>query len=348
MKKISQLNNSELATFCNQTALLLKSGITPQDGMELLLNDAPPGDGQLLLREILEHSKKGNNFTESLRITKAFPDYMVNMAAIGEESGNLDTVMQSLSEYYEREETIAGNIRSAVTYPFIMIIMMLFIVLVLITKILPLFNQVFIQLGTEMSGFSGSLLRMGSFAKTFTLIIIAVLVIAVLLYNILSKTDKGRILFTRFFSSFPITKSFYNHMICCRFADGMALTLSSGMDTFQSLDLVYKLVEQKEMQEKIDICKQSIMNGDSFAEALLKGNIFSNLYSRMIAIGVKAGSVDVVMQKIAADYEKENDKKVQTFISTIEPTLVIILSLTVGLILMSVILPLLGIMTSIG
>ncbi len=348
MKKIAQLNNSELSSFCSQVSLLLKAGITPKDGMDILLQDTPEGEGRRLLLAILESSRKGDNFTDSIRNTHAFPDYVVNMIAIGEESGNLDNVMQSLSEYYEREENIAESIRNAITYPFIMIIMMLFIVMVLITKILPLFNQVFIQLGTEMSGFSGSLLRMGNFAQTFTIIVIAILVLLVIIYNLLARTDKGKKIFTQFFSSFPITRSFYNQMVCGRFASGMALTLSSGMDTYQSLDLVFKLVDQKEMQNKITVCRQAIIDGAGFADALLKGQVFSNLHSRMIAIGVKTGSVDVVMQKIATDYEKENDKKIQSFISILEPTLVIVLSLTVGLILMSVILPLLGIMTSIG
>ncbi len=348
MKKISQLNNSELSSFCSQVALLLKAGITPKDGMEILMQDTRDEEGRRLLQAILDSSRKGDNFTESLQKTGAFPDYVVNMIAIGEESGNLDNVMQSLSDYYEREENIAESIRNAVTYPFIMIIMMLFIVMVLISKILPLFNQVFIQLGTEMSGFSGSLLKMGNLTQTFTIVIIAILVVFVIVYNLLSKTEKGKEVFTQLFSNFFLTKSFYNQMVCGRFASGMALTLSSGMDTYQSLDLVRRLVDQKNMQEKIDVCKMEIQNGAGFAEALLKGQIFSNLYSRMLAIGVKTGSVDVVMTKIAINFEKENDKKIQSFISILEPTLVIILSLTVGLILMSVILPLLGIMTSIG
>ena len=348
MKKLSPLNNAELSSFCNQVSLLLKAGITPKDGMDILLQDTPEGDARHLLEAILSSTRKGDSFTDSIRNTNAFPDYVVNMIAIGEESGNLDNVMQSLSEYYEREENIADSIRNAITYPFIMIVMMLFIVMILITKILPLFNQVFIQLGTEMSGFSGSLLRMGNFTQTFTIIVIAILVLLVVFYNIFSKTKTGKKHFTQFFSSFILTRNFYRQMVCGRFASGMALTLSSGMDTFQSLDLVYRLVDQKEMQSKILICKQAIADEAGFADALLKGQIFSNFYTRMIAIGAKTGSVDVVMSKIASDYEKENDKKIQSFISILEPTLVIVLSLTVGLILMSVILPLLGIMTTIG
>ena len=124
--------------------------------------------------------------------------------------------------------------------------------------------------------------------------------------------------------------------------------LNSGMGIYQSLDMVNQLITDSDMKEKINRCKHYISEGDSFAEALLKEHFFNNLYSRMIAIGVKTGNLDSILEKIARIYEEDTDKKIRKFISVLEPTLVISLSLIVGLILLSVILPLLSIMTSIG
>ena len=128
----------------------------------------------------------------------------------------------------------------------------------------------------------------------------------------------------------------------------MALTISSGMDTFSSLDMVSELTEHNGMQAKIAACKRSIEEGSNFAEALTSANIFSNLYSRMVSVGFRTGSIDTVMQKIADAYDRETERKIRSIIGILEPTLVIILSLIVGLILMSVIFPLMGIMSSIG
>ena len=128
----------------------------------------------------------------------------------------------------------------------------------------------------------------------------------------------------------------------------MSLMLNSGMGIFQSLDMVGHLVGDVEMEEKINRCRGYISDGDGFAEALQKEHFFNNLYSRMIALGVKTGNLDSILGKIAHIYEEETDKKIRNFISVLEPTLVISLSLVVGLILLSVILPLLSIMTSIG
>ena len=111
-----------------------------------------------------------------------FPDYLIHMVTIGEESGTLDTVMESLAEYYEREEAIQSSIKSAVSYPLIMVFMMLVVVLVLITKVLPIFEQVFAQLGTNMSGFSQSLLNMGNALNKYSFVMIILIAIIVCLF----------------------------------------------------------------------------------------------------------------------------------------------------------------------
>lgn len=348
MKNQKLLTNSEIAVFCGQTAMILRAGITPTEGMGILLSDTRDAKGREIIEQILNICRQGNTFHDALAATGVFPDYVLHMVALGEESGNLDNVMQALSDYYEREETVAESIQSAIRYPFIMIGMMLLVIFVLLTKVLPIFNQVFIQLGSEMTGISSSLLSLGHSLNRYSMILIFVLIGFLLLYFLLSKTRKGRQLSTKILTVFPLTKSFYEKVAAGRFANGLAMTLSSGLDTYNSLDMVSALVENKAIQKKIAACKAYIENGDNLSEALTKAAIFSNLYSRMVAVGFRTGSIDLVMAKISENYDKETNKKLQSIISVLEPTLVIILSLIVGLILLSVILPLMGIMSSIG
>ncbi len=343
-----KLTNQEIASFCGQTAMLFQAGITPLESMGILLNDSNTTEGREIIRKIADTCSKGESFSQSLKISEVFPDYVLHMITIGEESGNLDHVMQSLSDYYEREDSISDSIKSAVSYPFIMIGIMLLVIFVLLGKVMPIFNQVFIQLGSEMSGISATLLHMGNSLNQYSLIFVLILLVFVLLYLLSTKTKKGRMLTRNFLSIFPLTKSFYEKLAAGRFASGMALTIGSGMDTFSSLDMVSQLTEHKGMQDKIESCKKSIKDGANFSEALSESGIFSNLYSRMVAVGFRTGSIDIVLQKIADNYDKETERKIRSIISILEPTLVIILSIIVGLILLSVIFPLMGIMSSIG
>lgn len=348
MKKTTVLSNSEISSFCSQVSMLLKAGITVKDGMEILLKDTKNPDGKKIIQSILDSSRTGNSFTVSVRNTGLFPNYVENMIALGEESGKLDDVMESLGAYYEREDVISDNIRSAVTYPLVMIFLMLIIIFILITKVLPIFNQVFEQLGTYMDGLSGTLLMIGQSMQSFSVVFMSLLTALIIFYLIFTKTTKGKILFSHFCSNFILTRSLYDDVAAGRFASGFSLTLSSGMDTYQALDLLSQLVDHKIMQKNILSCKQLLLKGEGLSDALNSTHIFSSLYSRMVSIGVKTGSLDAVMKKIAQEYEAKADKKIQSVISIIEPTLVIILSLVVGVILLSVILPLMGIMSSIS
>lgn len=343
-----KLSSYEISNFCRQMALLIKAGISPAEGIDILINDSYDSSSKKILNKIAQVLSSGEKFHVALAISDVFPDYVVHMVTIGEESGTLDTVMESLADYYDREDNIQSNIRSAISYPLIMVFMMLIVILVLIIKVLPIFEQVFAQLGTNMSGFSQSLLNIGNLLNRYSFIMIALLVVIAILFFYFSETVRGKKAFKKILNGFKPTHKLMQELECERFSSGMVLTLSSGMDTFEGLSLVSKLVESKEMKDKIEKCRNLLLEGDSFPEALEKAKIYSSFYSQMVSVGFKSGSMDAAMKQISERYEYETERKIFSLISVLEPSLVILLSLIVGMILLSVILPLMGIMSTIG
>lgn len=337
------LTNRELSSFCDQIAMILNAGISPVEGVSIMLEDTTTTEGREILGRIAEQIDVGQSFHTSISAAGVFPKYALDMIEIGEQSGRLEEVMRSLSAYYEREENIAENIKSAVTYPFVIIGMMTVVILVLIIKVLPVFNQVFLQLGTEMTGFSRTLLNLGTTISNYALVFIVLIALCVLLYFFMAKTPAGQKLWGIFCAKSVFTRPIYDKIASGRFASGMALTMSSGLDTDQSLEMVSRLVDNSVMEHKINDCRTYISSGTGFAEALVKVGIFSSMYSRMITIGYKTGSVEKVMAKIASGYEEEVDSKMSHLISVLEPTLVIILSVVVCMILLSVMLPLMAV-----
>lgn len=348
MKAEKQLTPNEISSFCSQTAMLIHAGITPLEAMSILKNDSEGTDGGKIYNAIFEECRKGVAFSEALKVTGIFPDYCLRLIALGEESGNLDNCLQSLTDYYEKEEAIKSGIKNAISYPLLMIIMMFVVIYVLMSRVLPIFEQVFLELGSDMSGIASSLMRMGESLSRYSWIILLVLAVLLILCLAFTRIPYLRKYTNRFKNWFPPTRSFYEKYACQRFASGMAMTLSSGIDTFTSLDMVSELTGDPRMQEKIEKCKEGIRKGETLAETLVSSGIFSSLYSRMVSIGFRSGNIDVVMKQIADSYEKETDRRIQNILAILEPTLVIILSILVGLILLSVILPLMGIMSSIG
>jgi len=353
MKKMKQLSNAELIQFCDQMAMTLKAGLTPAAGIELMLDDAAGKEGQAILLPISEKCNDGYSFPDALAASGVFPDYALHMIEIGNQSGKLDEVMESLVYHYRREEALSKGIRSAVAYPFLIVLMMLVVIVVLVVKVLPIFQQVFIQLGSELTGFSRSLLHLGDALTLYSALFIGIFVLAVAAYFFFTRFAVGRKLWNNFCSEFALTRGFYDKISAARFASGMSILISAGLDTEESLELVEQLVSNKRMSKKIEYCKK-LMEGDentdpvSFSSALVSSSIFNNMYSKMISIGFSTGSVDRVFHKIAESYDEEIEQQMNATVSLLEPTLVIALSIVVCLILLSVIMPLMGIMSTIG
>ena len=245
MKKeiAKKLNNYEIASFCRQMALLMKAGITPSDGIDILMEEQNDPAARKILSSISQVLTSGEKFHVALNMSGVFPDYVIHMVTIGEESGNIDVVMDALADYYEREDSIQANIKNAVSYPLIMVFMMLIVILVLVIKVLPIFEQVFAQLGTNMSGFSQSLLNAGNILNKYSIVFVGILVLLALLFFYYSYTTGGKKAFGRLMDKFRPTKKLLEELESERFASGMVLTLSSGMDTYESLSLVKRHVE---------------------------------------------------------------------------------------------------------
>ena len=347
-KTRKMLSNKELAMFCDQIAMILNAGISPMEGISIMMEDSATAEGKEILSIISDQCNIGETFHHSVEASGVFPKYALDMIEIGEHSGKLEDVMRSLASHYKREENIAEGIKNAITYPFVIVGMMLIVILVLVVKVLPIFNEVFIQLGSEMTGFSRSLLNFGSTITNYSLIFVAVFIILFAAYLFYTHTMVGKKQLAGFCSKFFVTKPFYDKIASSRFASGMSITMSAGLDTDQSLEMVERLVDNPAMEAKVSQCRALMEDGSSFSEALVETNIFTSMYSRMISIGYKTGSVDKVLEKIALGYEDEIDTKINQIITVLEPTLVIILSIIVCMILLSVMMPLMGIMSSIG
>ena len=343
-----QLTNQELAAFCDQIAMVLNAGISPMEGVSIMLEDTQSAEGKEILKIISEKCDEGDSFYDSVEATKVFPKYALDMIKIGEQSGKLEEVMRSLAFHYNREENIARGIKNAVTYPLLIVAMMLIVILVLIIKVLPIFNDVFKQLGTEMTGFSATLLNIGTAISNYAIVFIIIVALIVAAYFVFAKTGWGKKKMSGILSRFFATRQLYDKIASGRFASGLALTMSAGLDMEESLNMVESLVDNSSLQKKINKCREMMQEGYSLSDGLCSTNIFSNMYSRMITVGFKTGSVDMVLKKIADGYEEEVDERISNMISVLEPTLVIILSVVVCLILLSVMLPLMAVMSSIG
>lgn len=348
MKKERKLSQEEVASFCGQLSLLLPAGITPYEAIVLMCEDTPDKKGKSILEQLEAALKDGLSFHEALQGTNVFPDYVISMILLGEESGNLDIVIKKLADYYEQQCSISSSIKNAISYPLIMIGLMLIILVVLLAKILPIFNQVFLQLGSELTGVAARLMSIGKIIESLSGILVFFTILIALGIFIVYQIPKCQKFAKHCLHTGRLTRNFFLGIAYARFANAMSLITASGVDLFHGLTLAQLLVDNEVVSEKIEICSKSISEGDYLYEAMKKAGIFQAKHLRMMQIGQRSGETDVVLNKISSYYEEDTLTHMHRILGAIEPTLVIFFSLMVGLILLSVIMPLIGIMSSIG
>jgi len=339
-RKKNMLTEAEISSFCHQINMIIKAGLPTYYGLSILHEDTTDEASKELYRIIYEKMELGSTLFDALSDTGAFPDYMLQMVHVGEETGRLEEVFDSLTVYYEREAEIRDGIKQAISYPLVMSLMMLAVILVIITNVVPIFADVYAQLGSDLTGSAKVLMDISSFLNNYLLTFVSIAGVLAVLLLIFFQTPWGKKVMNR--------TQFAKSLAASRFANCMYLALASGLDTEQGLLLAEGLVGNHYAAAGIRKCRELIKGGEPFANALLSAGLFSNMYSSIISIGYKTSAMDNVMLRISKAYESETADRLRRFVSVLEPTLIIVLSFFIGLILISFLLPLLGIMSSIG
>ena len=348
-QKAIQLESTELAWICDQVALVQKSGIPLPEGIELLADSSDLPRLTQVLRALAIEMRGLVPLSEAMEKLNSFPAYLVQMSRIGEMSGNLDHVMSNLAEFYRRDALLRRKVRNSLIYPLVLMAMMLAIIILLIVRVLPVFSEILASFGGEMPRFSQGLLLFGNIISrhAFWLFPVVFILIAAL-YLWLKRSVQGQRLIDKAKLKLPVFGPLYRRIYASRFSISLSYLLRSAIDFDTSLSMTEAIMDNTIVVSRIAACRQKIARGADTFTALQETELFPRLFIRMLSLGNRTGDLDAVLQKIASSYEQEVDSRLTRLTSIVEPLLVIILSLIVGAILLTVMLPLVEIMTSIG
>ena len=240
------------------------------------------------------------------------------------------------------------NIRNAITYPVMMVGMLLIVLFVLFTRVMPVFEQVYAQLGVQMSPLSQAASRLGGILSGAALVVFVLLAVAVLIAAIAAGAGKELTIAHKLMERLKRNSKTALAAAGRRFTAVLALTIRSGMELDKGMELARELVDNGTVAEKIDICSEKLQLGEGYYEAMKESGLFSSFHIQLIKVGVRSGKMDEVLQEISDDYEQQADASIDAMVARLEPTLVAVLAVAVGLILLSVMLPLAGILAGVG
>jgi len=344
--KKERLTSQELSGFCAQVAMMMSSGMPLYDGMEAMARTyAGTPQADLFTRISTEVTMSGSLYS-ALKKEKVFPAYLTEMTGIGERTGRTEEIMNSLSNYYAREGRIRSAIRSAVTYPMLLAIMMALIVVVLIWKVMPVFRRVLGSMGVTLTASGNTLMNLGTTIAWVVLGLVVILAAASVVFALLMRTGKRDAALGFLLKIFRPAARLRRDLSASRVSSVLSMMLGSGFPLDEALELVPGILGDPLAAEEVRKIREQMGGGVSFGQALTSGELFDPLYSSMIRTGCDVGCADQVMSRVAAGYEERVEDGIAGLVSVIEPVIVGTLSVVIGCILLSVMLPMTGIIAS--
>lgn len=350
MQKITtkKLSTDELSAICEQTAILLSSGITIYDGAYIMYTESSDGAVKDVLKQLSDLVGQNMPFWAALGETKAFPEYMVHMVRTGETTGRLEDVLHLLGDHYAREYRLKNELRGAIMYPLILFAALTGIMGVLAWKILPMFERMFNDLSSDVS--EGTLASMSAgliSGRVFALVLLAIVVAAVIL-GVLYKIPSTSHIAHRVFMLAKPVRSISELMATERAVSALSLMMASGVDPGLGLVREAEECEDPNVKKKLEKCLELYNSSCSLDEAIEQSELVCGMESRLLSVASKTGETDMMLEKLADSYNEKVTGALSKASTIVETTLVVSLSAIVAGILISVMVPLVNLISSIG
>lgn len=346
MKKT--LSNEELSTLCLELSLLLHAGVGLSDALALLAEESDKED-RALLESMARRMDEGATLAAAMREAERFPVYVCGLVEVGEQTGRTEEALSSLSRYYEDRLRMDRRVRSALLYPAVMLGVMLVVIAVLLVRVLPIFDDVYASLGGRLSGIAGGLLQLGRWLDSAMPVLWALLILAAVFVALFAAVEPFRAKLTGWWRKKWGDKGISRHINTAHVAQALSMGMASGLPTEEAVTLAAGLMEDvPSAKARCMDCRTRLDAGENLGTAMKESGLMPAGQCRLLELGQRSGTGDTAMEKIARDLSEDSEAALENAVSRVEPALVLICSLLVGLILLSVMLPLMHIMAAIG
>ncbi len=344
--KQNKLTNEEIGTLCLSLSHLIHAGIPTGDAFVLLRSDEQEPTYKALLSRMAALADDGASLSAIFRDAACFPAYVCTLLAVGEQVGKTEETLTSLAQYYTERAAQNRHLRSVILYPAMLLVILLAVMVILLVWVLPVFNDVYAQLGSRLTGIAGGLLALGQYLGKGMPVVCGILAFACIVAAIPPLRNR----FWRFWKTRQGDKGIGKTMNNARFMQALSLGINSGMTAQEAVGLASGLSQEEApaFGKRCDRCLAQLNAGDALPQVLKDNSFLSSSHCRLLEAGTRSGNSQAVLEEITQRLSEESREDLERALGRIEPAMVAVACVLIGAVLLSVMLPLIHIMSAIG
>jgi len=334
----------DISVFCRQFSTLTAAGLPLISILDLLSKQTMNRSFKKDLTEIAEDVRTGRSLSASLKQRKNFPVLLVSMIEVGETGGTLDSVLSSMTTHYEKENKLKQKIKTAMTYPVIVLTVTLAVVYFLLTNVVPVFVGMFEGAGIELPLPTRMLLDLSAFFVVYGIWLMLALVFVALIFRYAISKGDGRYLWHKALFKMPMIGKLISFVLSSSFTRTMAMLLTAGVPLLEAIDMVKKVLANAVADKALTEVSDSVRLGGSLWNSMEQVNLFPLMVTHMIRVGEESGSLDDVLSKTASFFEEESEAYMIKLTTLMEPALILVLGVVVIFVVLSIALPMFDMM----
>jgi type IV pilus assembly protein PilC len=335
-----------MAIFCRQFATLVEAGVPILNCLDILRQQTESKKLKEVLAKMAALLEEGRTLTDAVRQQgEVFPHIFYSMIEAGEVGGVLEQSLERLATHFEKEHELREKIKSAMTYPAVVIIIAALAIYALLAFILPKFVSMLVTAGVTLPLPTRIVMFISSVLSRFWYLVIGGTAAAVFLFGRFRRTKSGREVVDRLVFRLPVFGPLQKKVIISRFARTLSTLIHAGVPILQSLEVMQSIVGNQLVVKAVKQAETSISEGRGLAEPLAQSGVFPPMVTRMIAIGEETGALENMLEKIAAFYDREVEATVARLSAALEPILIVGMGAVIGFIIISIMLPILNVMS---
>ena len=342
-------SSRDLSVFSRQFVSMLSAGVTIVSALEMLADQTENKHMAKALRKVQEDIMQGETLADAMRKqNKVFPELMLNMVAAGEASGKLDVSFTRMAEHFEKAEKTEGMIRKASIYPIMVAVVALVVVVIMLLKVVPSYTEMFASMDAEMPGITQAVINASNCVTKYWYIVLAIIVAVVGGLKAYQTTEDGKLFMGRLAISIPLFGKLNMKTISSLTARTLSTLICSGMPLVDALVIMSKTVGNEEYKKALEHTVDDVREGIPLSVSLRRSGLYPPMVSHMVGIGEETGEIDDMLTKLADYYDVEVEMTTQTVMAALEPIIILVMALLVGIIIAACLAPMVQMYSSMG